>query len=195
RRERGLTGRPGVLSIHAVDTLGEEGVLADRSIVAEIDCAAGSAASAVLVHGDSGLLALEPVSLALLAQQIENVIETLRPPAARRRVGPVPDPLRPAPRASIVVAPLVRIGGARVLDAETLEAVRRFLYPLASVVVARAGDLPVLAGTAVDGIETMRRAAGVLKSQGGRAVLVSGGTAKGRGLDLPRDPRNIPLVH
>jgi len=186
-----VTERAGVVSVHAVDTAGEEGVLADRAVLTELDCRSASAVSAILVHAGAEVVALEPVSLALLAQQVEAAVSVLRPVAARtgiltdaRQVELVAELLGSGRVRHLVIAPILRVAATRVLTPETLAAMRRFLYPCASVVVVRAADLHLLTATAVDGLDSMRAAAAAIRSEGASAVLITGGTSKGRILDL-----------
>jgi hydroxymethylpyrimidine/phosphomethylpyrimidine kinase len=186
-----VSERAGAVSVHAVDTAGEEGVLADRAVLTELDCRSASAISAILVHAGATVVALEPVSLSLLAQQVDAALSLLRPVAARtgiltdpRQVELVAEMLGSGRVSHLVVAPVLRVAATRVLTPDTLAAMRRFLYPQATVVVVRAADLHLVTGASRDGLDSMRAAAAAIRSEGARAVLVTGGASKGRILDL-----------
>jgi hydroxymethylpyrimidine/phosphomethylpyrimidine kinase len=182
-----MSARPHVLSVHAVDTAGHEGVLADAAVLFELDCRPISIVTAIVATG----AAFEGVSPALLAQQFEAVRIIGRPAAARTgilrdaaQVELVAGLLRDSGIDPIVVSPVMRIGGVRVLDGETLDAMRRFLYPLARILVVRAADVPLISDAVAENVEGLTAAAHTLRAEGARSVLVAGVTSKGRVLDL-----------
>jgi len=94
--------------------------------------------------------------------------------------------VRQAAPTSTVVSSSVRVGTATLLDTETLEALRRYLFPAARVVVARVAD-------AVD-LDGLRDEAKRLRDQGARAVLIAGLIVRGRVLDLLDDDGNVVLL-
>jgi hydroxymethylpyrimidine/phosphomethylpyrimidine kinase len=81
-----------------------------------------------------------------------------------------------------------------VLDVETLDSMRRHLFPLARVVVARATDAARLAGAPAEGLEGMHAAAGLLRSQGARSVLIAGGAGKDRVLDVLDEAGDVSVL-
>ena len=182
---------PDVLSVHAVDTVGKIGVLPDAAVCAELRCRPVGVVTSVVATRAGGVDSLQSLSLSLVAQEFESVMGTCRPRAVRTGVltGPrqvelvselIKDYDLPAP----VVAPVLRIGSTRILSEETLQASREFLYPLARVVVARAGELRLLVGRDVRNSKEMKEAASMLRSQGARAVLITGAVWRGQVLDL-----------
>jgi hydroxymethylpyrimidine/phosphomethylpyrimidine kinase len=182
---------PVVLTVHAVDTRGEEGVIADAAALVDLHCRAVQVVTSVLVATPSGVCALEGLSLSLVAEQFESLAGSARPAAAR--TGILRDPLqvelvatllRECGVKSLVVAPVVRVGGTRVLDDATIDATRRLLFPLASVVLIRAGDLPIVTGERGRDLEGIERGARTLREQGARAALVAGAAWGGRVLDV-----------
>ncbi|MBZ5639653.1 MAG: hydroxymethylpyrimidine/phosphomethylpyrimidine kinase [Acidobacteriia bacterium] len=185
---------PVVLTVHAVDTLGEEGVTADAAALTELHCRPVQVVTSILVASQERVGALEGLSLSLVAEQFESLAERARPRAARigilrdaLQVELVATLLRECGVASVVVAPIVRIGGARILDDATIEAMRRLLFPLAAVVLVRAGDLPVMAGERGRELEGIKRGAAALRAQGARAALVAGAAWGDRVLDVLDD--------
>ena len=189
-----MTAAPAVLSIHAADGVGEQGVVADAGVYKELRCRWAGVVTSVLAAGPHGIDALEPLSLGLVAQQMESVLKTCRPVAVRtgvlvgaRQVELIAGILRECGLEPTVVAPVVRVRGERVLDDDTLAAVTHTLYPLAGVVVVRAGDVELLAGGGVDDVEGMARAAESLRARGARRVLIAGAVQGGRVVDLLDD--------
>jgi len=186
-----VTAVPAVLSIHAADGIGEQGVVADAGVCSELRCRWSGVVTSVLATGPQGVDALEPLSLGLVAQQLESVLKGFRPSAVRtgilvgsRQVELVAGVLREYGLEPIVVAPVVRVRGERILDDATLAAVTRSLFPLAAVVVVRAADAELLAGESADDVERMARAAQTLRFRGARSVLIAGAVHGGRVVDL-----------
>ncbi len=189
-----MSAEPVVLTIHAVDTQGDEGVTADAAALSDLHCRAVQVVTSVLVANPGGVGALEGLSLSLVAEQFESLAETTRPQAAR--TGILRDPLqvelvatlvRQCAVGPLVVAPVVRVGATRILDDATLQAMRRVLFPLASVLLVRAADLSLLAGERGRDLEAIKRGAKALRGQGAQAVLVAGAATGSRVLDVLDD--------
>jgi hydroxymethylpyrimidine/phosphomethylpyrimidine kinase len=183
---------PLVVSAHALDAGFGEGFVADAGVFAELDCRAACVATSLLSH--------TPLPLELLARQLDAV-EPMGPVAAVR-IGFVSGDdqvtlcssfsRRVAPQTT-VVAPSVRVGTTPVLDVPTRDAMRRELFPIARVVVARAADCPFLAGLEVTDLDGLRNAAKRLRDFGARAAVVAGLLVRGRVLDLLDDDGEVAL--
>lgn len=191
---------PSVLTIHATDNRGEEGILADAAVFRELRCTSVAVVTSILAACSGRMDALEPISPTLVGQQIESVMKGNRPVAARtgiladvRQIELVADLVQEYGINGLVVAPVLRYGGAVILDQDGLDATRRLLFPQARVVIVRAGDLQAFAGDSGDGIEAMREAAGSLREQGARAVLIAGFISRGRALDLLDDDGSVAV--
>lgn len=195
-----MTDTPAVLSIHAADGVGEQGVVADAGVYRELRCRWAGVVTSVLAAGPHGIDALEPLSLGLVAQQMESVLRTCRPAAVRtgllvgsRQVELIAGTLHECGLEPTVVAPVLRIRGERVLDDDTLAAVSRTLYPVAGVVVVRAGDVALLTSENADDVDGMTRAAAKIRSRGARRVLIAGAVQGGRVVDLLDDDGTTSL--
>lgn len=185
-----MPDRPAVLTLHAVDTAAEEGVVADAAVLLELDCRPLQVVTAVLAAGTRAH-ALEELSPALLAQQFEAALELDRPlsvrvgllrsPAQARLVAEL---LRTYHLDGLVLAPPLKVARTEVQDAATRDAIAVHLVPLARVTVVRVADLPAAAGNGAPGLDALRAAAAAVRAQGARAVLVSGAASHGRLLDL-----------
>lgn len=188
-----MSANPLVVSAHAVDTGAGEGFVADAQVFSELDCRAVCIATSVVAG--------EPLPLDVLSRQLEAALAAV--PLGGARVGFVKGASqveliagfvrRAVPTTAVVAAP-VREGTVPLLDAETLEAMRRHLYPAARVVVARAADLPFLTEVKVDDLDGLRDAASRLRDQGARAAVVAGWVARGRVLDLLDDDGDVVLL-
>jgi hydroxymethylpyrimidine kinase/phosphomethylpyrimidine kinase len=188
-----VTDWPPVLSVHAVDTAGDEGVVADAAVAQELRCRPLQVVTAVLAAGPERLHGLEEVSLAAMAQQFEAAMETARPRAVRigvlrgaAQARLVAELLREYRLEGVVVAPASRGGRTPLIDDDTEEAIRQELYPLARVVVLRAQRHPPDEGEDLDP-DALRNASAEARARGARAVLVAGARQRGRVLDLLDD--------
>ena len=176
---------PAVLSIHAADNLGLEGVTADAGLIAEQQCLPRTVVTSVLAADRVRVESIEPVTLTLLAQQFEMVCAAAAPRHGRvgivrdrqqvRLIAEMIDTYGPI---DLVVAPVVHVGETRVMDDDVLAAVREHLFPRAEVVALRDSDLPAFCGgaewetSAIDGARRLRR-------MGAASAVVSGTNARG----------------
>jgi hydroxymethylpyrimidine/phosphomethylpyrimidine kinase len=189
-----LSDRPAVLTLHAVDTAAEEGVVVDAAVLAELGCRPLQVVTAVLAAGSHAPHALSELSPSLLAQQFEAALEIAHPRAVR--VGLVRSPeqvrllaelIRTYHLDGLVVAPLRRLQRIEVQDDATREAVATHLAPLARVCVIRAADLDGVAGNGAPSLQALRAAAAAQRTLGTRAVLIAGASWHGRIVDVLDD--------
>ena len=80
---------PAVLSVHVLDPLGEEGLLADAAVCRELQCRPLAVVSGVLV-GDPDGSSLQALSAESLARQLRRSLSGQRPNVVR--VGLLCDP-------------------------------------------------------------------------------------------------------
>lgn len=189
-----------VLSVHASDTLGD-GLQSDGAVFRDLQCSPMLVTSAVVSAAPGRIDALEPVSLGLLAQQFESVVHCGRPAGARigiladrEQVELTGELLATFQVPNVVLAPVCRLGRTPILSGRILDALVRYLFPPASVVVIRAGDLPQWTDRKGDSLEEMRTAAAALRERGAGAVLISGGILKGRVLDVLDDGGQVTVL-
>lgn len=191
---------PAVLTVHAVDHWGDEGVVADALVLRELRCTPVAVVTSTLSSSGNRLDTLEAFSADAVEQQFESVLSACRPAAARigivrgprqvRRVGEV---LEAGGVGNVVLAPVPKVAGTEILDRDSREAMQEALFPRARVLVVRAGDLQSLAGISPGGIEETKEAAAKLREQGAPAVLVAGVFSRGRVLDLLDDEGSVSI--
>ncbi len=188
---RPLRTAPAVVSVHVLDPLGEEGLLADAAVCRELQCRPLSVASALLTPEPRAAGRLEPLSRESLGRQLRAALAGPRPAVARvgilcdaGQVETVAGLLEQAAPRHLVLAPMARVAGADVMDEATLEALGDRLFARAEPLVVRAVDLEALCGHPCGDVEDVKRATGILRSRGARAVLVVGIVRRGRVLDV-----------
>lgn len=195
-----MADKPAALSIHTADNWCEEGVLADAAVFRELQCDPVSVVTSVLAATPVHIDALEALSLSLVAQQFESVMKGCRPAAGRtgilndpRQIELIAGLVEEYGLHDLVVAPVLRFGGATVLDESGLAATRRLLYPRARVLVVRAADIEKLTGMEAEGLDGMKKASARLRDQGAGTVLLAGFPSRGRVLDLLDDRGSIAV--
>lgn len=190
-----------VLTVNALDTRGEEGIVPDVGVIAELDARPACVATGFVAGGAPGPVAFHPVPLDLIERQVAAVLADGTPAAARvglvrgaDHVTRLAAGLGPALAGRIVVAPVVRMGGAILLDDATREAIVSALFPLGRVVVVRAADLTAFGAPAAEDVPTARAAAEALRAAGARAALVAGLPVRGRIVDVLDDGGRVSLL-
>lgn len=165
-----MSTHPAVVSVHALDAGGGEGLVADAHVFAELDCRALSVATS--------LLPSEPLSPGMLRGQLEAVGRDTA--IAAVRIGFVKGQGQVELLGAFIgsAAPETSVISLFALDDETRASMIRDVVPKARVVVTRAsgGDL-----------EDLRSMAKELRDSGARAVVVAGLVVRGRVIDLLDD--------
>ena len=181
---------PVALTIAASDPLGGAGVQADLATFAALGVHGTSALTAVTAQSLRAVSAVSPVTVEVVAAQIDSVAADLNVAAVktgllmRRAVvdlvaSRVESGVLPAP----VVDPVMVDGsGSRFVDAEVEWAYRQRLFPLARIITPNRAEAELLVGEPLPGAEAVLACAGALRALGAEAVVVTGG-----GFDGPPD--------
>lgn len=183
-----------VLSISHFDPSGATGLAADIKCFQTFRCYGTAAATAVAPGNTTALQGLHPVPMEIVGQQIEAVASDM--PVHGVKIGTLVNAaivqivasLLPAfSLTGLVVADpvLAASTGEPLLDGPGLEAFKKGILPLASVVTPSAKDAEALTGVSVTDAASAREAARILESMGARqVVLTSIAPESGRSLDL-----------
>jgi hydroxymethylpyrimidine/phosphomethylpyrimidine kinase len=174
---------PNVLSIAGSDPSGGAGIQADLKAFAAMGAYGMAALTALTAQNTRGVTGVEIVPPAFVAAQIAAVLEDVRTDAVKIGMIGRADVAEAVAAAlggwqgPLVLDPvMVAKGGARLLPADAVEAVRRLLLPRASLVTPNLGEAADLLGAAAIADRAgMERAAEALRVLGPRAVLVKGG--------------------
>jgi hydroxymethylpyrimidine/phosphomethylpyrimidine kinase len=173
-----------VLSIAGSDPSGGAGIQADLKTFAALGVYGCAVITALTAQNTVEVSAVLPVPADFLRRQLETVFSDVRVDAVKigmlgsvDAVRTVIAALRAYRPAFVVVDPVLRAStGARLLDADALDALRDELFPLATVVTPNAVEVGALLGIeAPRSIAEAREAAGSLTARGVRAALVTGG--------------------
>ena len=189
-RER---SRPRALTIAGSDSGGGAGIQADLKTFSALGVFGMTAITAVTVQNTKGVAGFEELSPTTVADQILAVAGDIGVDAAKTGmlasaaiVEAVAEAAAEAKLPNIVVDPVfVSKHGHPLLADDAVDALRRSILPLATLVTPNLAEATGLAGFEVGTRDAMRRAAVAILALGPRAVLVKGGHLEGdRAADL-----------
>jgi hydroxymethylpyrimidine/phosphomethylpyrimidine kinase len=176
------------LTIAGSDSGGGAGIQADLKTFERFGVFGTSAITAVTAQNTMGVRSWEPVSVAMVRDQIAAVAEDLMPAAIKTGMlgsaavaRAVADSIRENKLTNYVLDPvMIATSGDRLLDDDALEIIRARLIPLAILVTPNSLEAAVLTGLAVESVADAARAAEALvREHGAAAALVKGGHIPG----------------
>ena len=172
---------PAVLSIAGSDSGGGAGIQADLKAFAACGVHGMTAITALTAQNTRGVTAVEPVPPAMIVEQVRAVAEDIGVDAVKiGMLGDVPtieavvEALERVGQAPVVLDPvMVAESGAVLLDPGARQALVDKLLPLATVATPNVPEARELTG--LDADASQEELARGVRSQGPRAVVVTGG--------------------
>lgn len=185
-----------VLIIAGSDSGGGAGIQADIKTVTALGGYAATAITAVTVQNTLGVMGVHPIPLDVVAAQARAVLSDIGADAIKTgmlgdaaTVALVAELLDEAGVPAVVDPVMVAKGGASLLAAEAVAAVRERLVPRAALLTPNAPEAEALTGLACVTTDDLRRAGEALLAAGAGAVLMKGGHVAGeRVVDLLMTP-------
>jgi hydroxymethylpyrimidine/phosphomethylpyrimidine kinase len=183
---------PRVLTIAGSDSGGGAGIQADLKTFSAFRVFGMSVITAVTAQNSLGVQAVENLSPAFVAQQLDSVLDDFGVDAAKCGmlstapiIEAVAEVLRQRPIVNLVVDPvMVAKSGAPLLRPDARRALVEHILPLALVVTPNLPEAGALTGFPVTDRESMEAAARRIGELGPRHVLVKGGHLDGDPHDL-----------
>lgn len=181
-------GRPPVaLTVAGSDSGGGAGIQADLKTFQAFGVFGTSALTAVTAQNTRGVADVQLIRPALVARQVEVVMEDLRPDACKSGmlgdagiIEAVAESLeRPGTPPYVLDPVMVAQSGDPLLAEEAVDVLRDRLVPLADVVTPNLHEAEMLTGRAVRDAGGMREAAERIAGMGADAVLLKGGHLEG----------------
>jgi len=177
-----------VLIIAGSDSGGGAGVQADIKTVTMLDAYAASAITALTAQNTEGVFGVLPIPPDFIRRQIEVVLDDIGADAIK--TGMLHDAAvietiaavlqQRAQGVPLVVDPVMAAkGGARLIDPDAVEGLKRLLIPRADMLTPNLPEAEILCGTAIGNAAEMQAAGESLLALGCRAVLVKGGHLSG----------------
>jgi hydroxymethylpyrimidine/phosphomethylpyrimidine kinase len=179
-----------VLIIAGSDSGGGAGIQADIKTVTALGGYAATAITAITVQNTLGVTGVHAIPLDIIEAQARAVLDDIGADAIKtgmlgdvatvERVAAILDS---APGVPAVIDPvMVAKGGAALLAARAVEAVRELMIPRAALLTPNAPEAEALTGLPVQTTDDLRRAGETLLGWGAKAVLMKGGHISGERL-------------
>ncbi len=194
-----MTGR--VLIIAGSDSGGGAGIQADLKSVTALGGYAATAITALTAQNTEGVHGVLPIPPAFIRQQMDVVLRDIGADALKTgmlhdspTIAAVCDGIAAeAPGIPLVADPvMVAKGGHPLLQPDAVEALKRRLIPLATLITPNLPEAEVLTGLRITDEAEMQAAMSSLLALGARAVLLKGGHLEGpRVIDLLGTPEGI----
>ena len=173
-----------VLIIAGSDSGGGAGIQADIKSVTMLDAYAATAITALTAQNTEGVFGVLPVPPDFIRRQIEVVLDDIGADAVKtgmlhdlaviETIAAVLD--ERAAGIPLVVDPvMVAKGGARLIEPDALDGLKRLLIARADILTPNLPEAEILCGTTIETPAEMRAAGESLLPLGCRAVLVKGG--------------------
>ena len=178
---------PRVLTIAGSDSGGGAGIQADLKTFTELDTFGMSAVTALTAQNTVGVHDVHEVPAEFVARQIDVVLDDIGADAVKTGmlsnstvVRVVAERLRAHGVGRLIVDPVsASKHGHALLRPDAVETLRAELLPLAEVVTPNLGEVALLTGVEVRGVEDLPAAAEAVKALGPRWVLIKGGHLPG----------------
>ena len=178
---------PSVLTIAGSDCSGGAGIQADIKTISALGAYAASAITAVTVQNTVGVTNIHPIPSVIVKEQIAAVMTDIRPVAIK--IGMINDieivktiaaSIKQFKPKFVVFDPvMVSTSGCKLIEDDAIEALKKYLMPLATIITPNLNEAAVLMGHRSDDVSHMKLDANELLKLGCKSVLIKGGHLKG----------------
>ena len=181
-----------VLIIAGSDSGGGAGLQADIKAVTMLGAYAATAVTAITVQNTLGVTGVHPIPLDIVEAQGRAVLDDIGADAIKTGMLGDAATVEVAARLidsastveggaipAVIDPVMIAKGGASLLDARAIEAVRAELVPRAALLTPNAPEAQALTGLPTASTDDLRRAGEALLRMGARAVLMKGGHVPG----------------
>ncbi|MCE5296210.1 MAG: bifunctional hydroxymethylpyrimidine kinase/phosphomethylpyrimidine kinase, partial [Euryarchaeota archaeon] len=175
-----------VLTIAGSDSIGGAGVQADIKAIASLDLHGASVLTAITAQNTMRVAKIVPLETKDILAQIDAVLEDAKISAVKTGMLYSGDIARTVAKRlrgeglPLVVDPVMVAGvGDELFSKGLLEAMRKDLFPMATVVTPNRHEAEKLASMTIDGLESTREACMAISDLGPGSVLIKGGHFEG----------------
>ena len=180
------------LTIAGSDSCGGAGIQADIKTMTMNGVYAMSAVTALTAQNTTGVRAIMEASPEFLAAQLDAVFEDIFPDAVKigmvassDLIRVIASKLRQYGARNIVADPvMVATSGSALINNDAVTTLKQELLPLCSLATPNIPEAEVLSGIEIKNRDDMQKAAEMIQSQYGCAVLVKGGHSVSDASDL-----------
>lgn len=172
-----------VLTIAGSDCSGGAGVQADLKTIAAHKCYGMSVITALTAQNTQGVYGIESVSDSFVSNQLECVFKDIRPEAvkigmvsSKTIIESVAYSLKRYKASHVVLDPvMVSTSGSRLLDDNSIDALKNILIPLADVITPNIPEAEILTEMTISNKEEMIQAAQKISKWYEGNILIKGG--------------------
>jgi len=180
------------LTIAGSDSCGGAGIQADLKTFSALGVYGMSVITAVTAQNTQGVWAVQDITPAITAAQIEAIFSDIRVDAVKigmvsrvETIEAIAAALeRFAPPWLVLDPVMIAKSGHALLQNDAVAALRDRLFPLADIITPNIPEAETLLGERIPDVHSMERAARKLKNLGPRYVLVKGGHLAGEAIDV-----------
>lgn len=173
---------PTVLSIAGFDGSGGAGIQADTKTISSLGCYAMNVLTALPVQNTQGVKNIFDIPVEAVKEQLDCLFEDIYPDSIKigmvhnsKLVETISDFLKDY-KGSIVFDPvMVSTSGHRLIQEETIAAIKELLFPLAHIITPNLDEVSVLVGREISTVHAMEEVADEILSLGCNAALLKGG--------------------
>ncbi len=189
-----------VLTIAGFDPSGGAGIQADLRTFEALGVVGISAITAITVQNSTGVKSVHAVEPDILKSQLDFLLSDIKVHAVKiGMLGGVPQVegvaellLKYRPPNIIVDPVLISTSGKRLLSIEGVEAMKRMLFPLSTLITPNLPELETLTGIKIDSQTSMDSAVRILNKISVQNVLVKGGHSEGDAIDTLYQSQGLP---
>lgn len=170
-----------ILSVTGSDTTGGSGIQADILTSSMLGGRCVSAVTSVTVQDSEGIRHIHALPQQLLLEQVRSIMLSVHPKVAKVGMVHGYDVIKSlcdetvACRDVVLDPGIISSHGMRMVDDDTLEAIRHYLIPRASLLMLRCNEAELLLGMTISTNEEMLNACRMLVDMGAQWVLLRGG--------------------
>lgn len=172
-----------VLSIAGSDSGGGAGIQADIKTISACGCYAMTAITALTAQNTCGVQGVHVVPVDSVDQQVTAVLDDIGTDAVKLGMLPteamivrIAELLKKYKAPHIVMDPvMVATSGDRLISDGAAEAIRRYIFPLATLITPNIPEAEYITGMKIRSEEDFPAAAVALRAMGARAVLLKAG--------------------
>lgn len=173
---------PTVLSIAGFDGSGGAGIQADTKTISSLGCYAMNVLTALPVQNTQGVKNIFDIPVEAVKEQLDCLFEDIYPDSIKigmvhnsKLVETISDFLKDY-KGSIVFDPvMVSTSGHRLIQEETIAAIKELLFPIAQIITPNLDEVSVLVGREISTVHAMEEVADEILSLGCNAALLKGG--------------------
>ena len=173
---------PTVLSIAGFDGSGGAGIQADTKTISSLGCYAMNVLTALPVQNTQGVKNIFDIPVEAVKEQLDCLFDDIYPDSIKigmvhnsKLVETISDFLKDY-KGSIVFDPvMVSTSGHRLIQEETIAAIKELLFPLAHIITPNLDEVSVLVGREISTVHAMEEVADEILSLGCNAALLKGG--------------------